>query len=81
MPKEEPPKPAQNVSKRGRQLNLRIDDDLFDAAAGQAQQHGGLSLVIRVLLRKYVAGQVKVTPAEVLGELLSAKKGRKSKIG
>jgi hypothetical protein len=51
-----PDKPEQsNGTQRGKMMHVRIDDTLFLAAMKKARRYGGLSPVVRALLRRFVA--------------------------
>jgi hypothetical protein len=68
---------------RDKQLNVRISRDLYDAAMERAAQFG-LGVVVRALLRAYVAGEVELLEADLLREAtpaprLKAKPGRSRK--
>jgi antitoxin component of RelBE/YafQ-DinJ toxin-antitoxin module len=41
--------------KRGKIMHVRIDDDLFEAAMKKARRYGGISPVVRAMLRRFVA--------------------------
>jgi hypothetical protein len=71
MSKKQAPAAPQPKEKR---INLRIDAELFDAATDQAVPQGGISVVIRALLRKYVSGAVTITDSEALSEIVPAKR-------
>ncbi|MCC6187648.1 MAG: hypothetical protein IT318_01330 [Anaerolineales bacterium] len=56
---------------RDKQLNVRIDRDLYDAAMDRAAEFG-LGAVVRALLRAYVAGKVELLEAELVQEVTPA---------
>ncbi len=72
--KQAPTQPPAAPSAKDKRINLRIDAELFDAATEQASHQGGVSVVIRALLRKYVEGTVTITDSEALSELVSVKR-------
>ncbi len=53
-------------------MHVRIEAELFLAAMKKARRYGGISVVIRALLRKYVAGTVMINDSEALSELVPA---------
>lgn len=56
---------------RDKQLNVRIDRDLYDAAMDRAAEFG-LGVVVRALLRAYVAGEVELLEASLFQEATPA---------
>ena len=76
MPKDEPdqaPLPAGVL--REKQINIRIDADLLDAATEKAAPYG-LAPVIRAFLRAFARGAVEIPKGDFMIELLSAPRGR-----
>ena len=68
---------------RDKQLNVRINRDLYDTAMERAAEFG-LGVVVRALLRAYVAGEVELLEVDLLQEAtpaprLKAKPGRSRK--
>jgi len=55
---------------RESRINLRIDADLYRSAFEKARALGGLSVVIRTLLRWFVDGRVSLKREDVVDELL-----------
>lgn len=45
----------QNGPHRGKMMHVRIDAELFLAAMKKARRYGGISPVVRALLRRFVA--------------------------
>jgi hypothetical protein len=72
MPNDPPPtQPKRPDAHRDRQLNVRINWDLYDAAMERSGEFG-LGVVVRALLRAYVAGQVELSEAEMIREATPA---------
>lgn len=72
MPNDTPLTPhKQPNAHRHKQLNVRIDRDLYDAAMDRAAEFG-LGVVVRALLRAYVAGEVGLSEAQLLQEATPA---------
>lgn len=57
-------------------IQIRLDDDLAKAVAEKANQYGGMSVVIRALLRRWLKDDI-ITPAEIVREYAGARRGRK----
>jgi hypothetical protein len=78
MPNDKQPKtPAARPAPREQRINLRIDFDLYQAAYQKALQYGGLSAVIRAMLRKFVKGKPNFDIADLADEnRRAAKQGR-----
>jgi hypothetical protein len=63
---------------KSKYLNLRIDAELYALASKLAGPFGGLSAVMRALLRLFVSGAVTLTSEHILQEhRRSPKKARK----
>jgi antitoxin component of RelBE/YafQ-DinJ toxin-antitoxin module len=56
MPTQDRSEP-QDGPHRGKIMHVRIDADLFLAAMKKARRYGGISPVIRAMLRRFVASQ------------------------
>lgn len=74
-----PDRPNPTPAPREKRFNLRIDSGLLAAATDVARQYGGVSVVIRALLRKFVAGKITLRREDVLDELLPADNPPKQK--
>lgn len=59
-----PGRPRESAKPKDRQLIIRIESELAEAAHRKALQHGGLSAVVRALLRLWVEKNI-VTPEEI----------------
>lgn len=51
--------------RKGKHLNVRIDDDLYDAASERAKPYGGLSVVVRALLSIFASGERQFDPEDI----------------
>ena len=69
MPKDSPA----SAPKREKQVNIRLDLELFKVASEKARALGGLSVVIRTLLRRFVDGKINLRKEDVVDELLPPK--------
>lgn len=63
-------------ARRGRRLAIRIDEPLFLAAFERARQYGGLSAVIRAMLRAFVRGEGTFTLQDLSEENTPVNPGR-----
>lgn len=61
---------------RNKKINLRLDSELYDQAMGKASGYGGLSAVIRAMLRKFVKGQQNFDIEDLAEENMPASKPR-----
>ena len=68
-PQATPRKPPN--THRDKQLNVRIDRDLYDAAMDRSGDFG-LGVVVRALLRAYVAGEVELPEIDLVQEATPA---------
>ncbi len=59
-------------------IQIRLDDDLARAVAEKAAQYGGMSPVIRALLRRWVKEDL-IGPEDIVREFASARRGRRPK--
>ncbi len=78
-----PNKPKETVSppwpaRRDKVFNVRIDQELYDAAAEKAEDIGVAALV-RALLRAYVRDAVEVPPEDMDQELTWAPRLRRAR--
>jgi hypothetical protein len=64
---------AAGKTKREKQVNVRLDLELFKAASERARALGGLSVVIRTLLRRFADGKIVLRKEDVVDELLPPK--------
>jgi len=60
------------TSPRDKRVETRIDAGLLQAAAEKARALGGVSVVIRALLRLFVEGKITLRREDVIEELLPA---------
>ncbi len=75
VPAKDPAAPRS--APREERINLRVDADLYRAAYEKALQYGGLSAVIRAMLRKFVKGKINFDLDDLADENRRAQK-RKS---
>jgi antitoxin component of RelBE/YafQ-DinJ toxin-antitoxin module len=61
---------------REARIGLRVDADLYRAAYEKALQYGGLSAVIRAMLRKFVKGEANFDIDDLADENRRAPKGK-----
>lgn len=66
------PKPRQMPAPKQAVFQIRLDAALAEKAAVKAQPLGGLSAVIRAMLRRWVETGGVITDDEVLQELIHA---------
>jgi hypothetical protein len=72
MPNDpQPTLPKRPDAHRDKQLNVRIDVDLYDAAMDRSGEFG-LGVVVRALLRAYVAGQLEISEGDLIREATPA---------
>jgi hypothetical protein len=67
-------KAPQRPTIREERINLRVSVDLYRAAYEKALQYGGLSAVIRAMLRKFVSGTINFELEDLADENRRAKK-------
>ncbi len=77
MPAKE--KAPQRPAAREERINLRVGADLYRAAYEKALQYGGLSAVIRAMLRKFVKGSVNFDMEDLADENRRAQKASRDK--
>ena len=61
-------KTAQRPAIREERINLRVSVELYRAAYEKALQYGGLSAVIRAMLRKFIKGAVNFDMEDLADE-------------
>jgi hypothetical protein len=59
---------------RTHQINLRVDEALYQAAVEKALQYGGLSPVVRAMLRKFIKGAANFDMEDLADENRRASK-------
>jgi hypothetical protein len=64
---------------RDERINLRVSADLYRAAYQKALRYGGLSAVIRAMLRKFVEGTINFDLEALDDENRRAPKGSREK--
>jgi hypothetical protein len=79
MPRVKQAQEAQAKGVREERIGLRVDAELFRAAYEKALQYGGLSAVIRAMLRKFVEGTINFDLEDLADENRRAQKGQRSK--
>lgn len=65
--------------KRGKHLTIRIDEDLYEKANERARFFGGLSAVMRAMLRMFASGENNFDPEDLAEENTRAKKEPRKK--
>jgi hypothetical protein len=73
---DKPPPSAPAYVRRDRQINVRIDAELYEAAMAKAYAYG-LGAVIRALVRAYVRGDTKLREEDLRLELTTAPRERR----
>lgn len=77
MPRKASSKPSP-VPRKQALIQIRLDDDLARQVAEKADQYGGMSPVIRALLRRWVKEDI-VDAEDIVKEYASARRGRPPK--
>ena len=65
--------------KRDRHLNVRVDDNLYKAALDKAKPYGGLSVVVRAMLRAFTSGERNFAIDDIARENTPAPKPKSHK--
>jgi hypothetical protein len=80
MPRNLPATDKPAVKPKEIKLQVRIGEELYEAAMEKAERLGGVSAVVRALLRQWVEGGPMPSDADILAERVPAPyKRRRSK--
>ena len=70
------PKADNDAPRKQAVIQVRLDDELAKTVAEKANQYGGMSVVIRALLRRWVKDDI-ISASEIVREYATARRGRK----
>jgi hypothetical protein len=68
------PAKSPTPQRREKRLEVRLDPDLFQTVSLRSVDLGGVSVLVRALLRKYAAGEITLSAEDFHRELITAPK-------